>query len=127
MSRPDEVSEQTEKRPEDLPGSSFDLYLPWVYTGATRFIRDFDVYSFGILLLEIALWAPIIHRRRANDTSRRFHTRLRKVAEHELGPDVGPIYREVVKVCLDRIEKTEVEDKAWFFWDVVKRLEECVV
>ena len=42
MSRPDDISEQTEKRPEDLPGSSFDLYLPWVYTGATRLIISFN-------------------------------------------------------------------------------------
>jgi hypothetical protein len=41
----------------DIPGSSFDL-APNYQSGGSLYPQAFDVYSFGVLLVEIGRWEP---------------------------------------------------------------------
>jgi hypothetical protein len=137
----------------DVPGSSFDKYLPPIYqTGGSRYRQAFDVYSFGVLLVEIARWEPNpVARKQGTETMQKFHRRVRQTAEQILGEEVGAIYQGVVLRCLDRLNGDQeaitqnladfemdsddtiesddfgkpMDDNEWFYWNVINPLEQC--
>ncbi|KIW30595.1 uncharacterized protein PV07_06329 [Cladophialophora immunda] len=60
--RPERDGAATTATDSQLASNYFDLYRPPSYQGPFaqgNYRRSFDVYSFGILLLEIAAWQPI--------------------------------------------------------------------
>ena len=133
-SRPDKHNENTEEVP-DLPGAAFDLYLPPIYQRGQRFSQGFDIYSLGIVLIEIAVWESIETMKKPKDTCQRYHDRLRRRAEG-LGDEVGIIYRDVDLKCLDlgRINTDQAQGlresltkgNEWVYWNVAAPLERCM-
>ncbi|KAH7109948.1 prion-inhibition and propagation-domain-containing protein [Dactylonectria macrodidyma] len=120
-SRPDRPHEESEQYPQ-RGRPQFDLYVHPEYqqwgsgamTGsgarspqrgershATRYQRKYDIYSLGVLLLEVALWQPVRTFYKKTFTSGQFIDALMDVAETELGHVVGGKYKEVVKACLN--------------------------
>lgn len=67
---------------------------------ATRSSMYSDVYSFGILLLEIALWQPVAKLRSSKWTIAEFHSIVFKKYEQQLRSTVGLKFTEVVRRCL---------------------------
>lgn len=103
-----------------------------------RFRRRFDVYSFGLILLEIGLWDRIATFERASDRDdpHAFAARLRRIAAQHLGHRMGAAYRDVVIGCLgtsetDRLGLPAVDDEdaeeelMAFYFGVVKQLGGC--
>ncbi|KAK3897527.1 hypothetical protein C8A05DRAFT_19733 [Staphylotrichum tortipilum] len=64
--------------------------------------REFDVYSLGILLLEIGLWCPIrrISRDSRSQTPAAFASELRTRYVPELEGRMGKVYARIVAYCL---------------------------
>jgi hypothetical protein len=110
------------------------------------------VYSFGVLLVEIARWEPNpVARKQGTETMQKFHRRVRQTAEQILGEEVGAIYQGVVLRCLDRLNGDQeaitqnladfemdsddtiesddfgkpMDDNEWFYWNVINPLEQC--
>jgi hypothetical protein len=59
----------------DNPGSSFDKYLPPIYQrGGSLYRQAFDVYSFGVLLVESGRWEPNpVARKPGTEMMQKFH------------------------------------------------------
>ncbi|KAF8247346.1 hypothetical protein K440DRAFT_643867 [Wilcoxina mikolae CBS 423.85] len=92
-----------------------------------RFQKKYDVYSLGVMLIEIAYWKPlrklVSSRRTAAENSKRL---LDLVRSGDLAHWMGCIYSEAVKACLD-CEWTSEDMELELFERVVKPLEQCVV
>lgn len=93
------------------------------------FKKTYDIYSLGIILLEIALWktcAPAVAGVNPKDV-RRFLTD--KYLEGNLAYRVGETYQEVVRTCLTGDFGDPGKEKNWlqvqFLERVVRRLEIC--
>lgn len=112
--------------------------------GSRRYRRSDDVYSLGIILLEVALWIPakaIFDDNRSNMRS------LTTMIEEDLAAEVGDVYHQAVTDCLDGLDGTERsvgdyyddydgeykgEDPEYgleseFLWKVVRQLEQLKV
>jgi hypothetical protein len=86
----------------------FELYQhPELRVAAhRRYERRFDIYSLGMLLLEIGIWQSL-HYFKAHDTGPvEFRRRVRNVAENLLPHLMGRKYCQVVVCCID-------EDNVW--------------
>ncbi|KAI9838187.1 MAG: hypothetical protein M1837_002616 [Sclerophora amabilis] len=113
--RPARPEEMTEKPPQN---AKFDVYRhPFAHgdgpnetTGTHNpFKKSYDIYSLGIILVEIAVWRPIdkitgisnLTEARPSDT-REIQAILLKEEKYlnRIGADVGDVYRDVVKACL---------------------------
>lgn len=100
-----------------------------------RFQRKFDVYSLGLVLLEIGLWDKIATFERSADKAdpQAFADRLVRVSKLHLGHRMGAIYRDVVVRCIRGIGggqgEGEVESKEEelmaFYWGVLRELAKC--
>jgi hypothetical protein len=102
-----------------------------------------DIYSLGLVLLEIALWMPLANiEGRKETTSSQVPLNMEKIKAvvSTLPRQVGTIHKEVVEKCLDlgrgkpqeTLDQSAAEwnaerlrDQNIFYWDVVMRLEEC--
>lgn len=94
----------------------------------------FDIYSFGLVLLEIALWVPLLDFLDANasdfledtdarlrpeskadvfspDDARELQKRVMKVVRKELAFRVGREYRDAVKWCLTYADADELDSE----------------
>ena len=86
-----------------LPGYvGFDIYQhPAKLSHPSRaYSPTFDVYSVGLLLLEIGLWQRLASFHRADDKPESFRKRLIEVETGHLRGQCGAVYAEVVKRCL---------------------------
>lgn len=107
-----------------------------------RYQASDDIYSLGLVLLEIALWMPLTHIDGRRDTSSQAPLNAAGImsAVSSLPRKVGRIYKDAVEKCLNTSqEQTEpsvdISAAEWnavrlrkqnqFYWDVVKKLEEC--
>jgi serine/threonine protein kinase len=110
-----------------------------------RFQRIHDIYSLGLLLLEVGLWRQVGDFRKANAKPEEFVEVAKQLARQELPHRVGPIYRDVVLRCIDgeslyaggsRQEGKEaggnMDDREGrnaslvkFYWSVIRELERC--
>jgi len=66
-----------------------------------KYRRLFDIYSLGVVLLEIGLWQRVECGIGADDSPEQARDMLLDSCEKELGPSMGKIYRDVVKCCLE--------------------------
>lgn len=69
-----------------------------------RYVASDDIYSLGLLLLEIALWMPLAGiEGRGKTTSNQAPLNMVKIkaAMSSLPRKVGTIYKEVVEECLN--------------------------
>ncbi|KAH6617385.1 hypothetical protein F5144DRAFT_633628 [Chaetomium tenue] len=69
---------------------------------AQSYRREFDVYSLGVLLLEIGLWCPIgpISRKAGKKDAQSFATLLRTKYVQALRSKMGARYADIVRCCL---------------------------
>ncbi|PKY02753.1 hypothetical protein P168DRAFT_291880 [Aspergillus campestris IBT 28561] len=61
----------------------------------------FDLYSLGLVLLEIGLWTPISRLWKMKYNMSMFKQRIENVYLQKLGPKCGSAYLHVVQLCLD--------------------------
>jgi len=144
FSRPDGYGEATFGE-QSAVASTNQLYRHPEVQGQQprRYVAGDDLYSLGLLLLEIALWMPLAEiEGRGETTSSQAPLNMTKIkaAVSGLPRRVGTIYKEVVEKCLNFSGGTHqvMSDQSaaeWsaerlrnqnsFYWDVVKKLEEC--
>lgn len=114
LSRPAEIQEMTE-RPSNDP--QFDIYRhPLAHGDAATegiggFKKTFDIYSLGIILMETALWLPIhqilgiqsLEKGLRPNITKKVRSRLLNEQEHlaRARSDIGDVFTEVVKTCLE--------------------------
>jgi serine/threonine protein kinase len=112
-----------------------------------RYQASDDIYSLGLVLLEIALWMPLTDieggregREQAADNMAPLNMKKIMASVSSLPQKVGTIYKETVEYCLgnNQTNHTLTQPRSadgWnverlhecnlFYWNVVKRLEEC--
>ena len=115
--RPDRPGEQTDPPPED---SEHDMYRhPSSLNRATsRSRKSYDVYSLGIVLIEIAHWRRIDDivkipedTKAAKRTIRNIRTiLLRDDSRTEIEALIGDEYSRVVRTCLTSTDEPEDDD-----------------
>ncbi|KAI1739838.1 prion-inhibition and propagation-domain-containing protein [Xylaria scruposa] len=85
---------------------SLDLYLhPDFSKKQRRYRRSDDVYSVGIILLEIARWEPVDAFREEDENVQDIAQRVVEDAKEKLSAVVGEIYRDAVVHCLEGIRR----------------------
>ena len=115
-----------------------------------RFRKSYDIYSFGVVMIEIAFWEPALvfadHKDRTKMESfqvyksrphQGWRETLVKATENEIGAEMGSSYRTAVLNCLNGLRSSNQEDKDLapddmnslepgiekeFFWEVVEEL-----
>lgn len=120
---------------EDLLSADMDVFLychPEKLQGA-RYEVKFDHYALGCLFLEIGLWTRLkdffemevepLDLSKEEDQNR-WTRHLISQATHNLGSEVGVIFRDVVLSLLMGLDSCG-ESKKDFYWDVVAQLEKC--
>lgn len=117
--RPDLPEEQTEK-----PANNFqhDLYRHRDSLGHpdVRSKKSWDVYSLGIVLIEIALWKSIGEVLDLVEGQKKAYSRLRKVRDmvsteeflSRIHGEVGDIYEDVVRRCITGGSSIGIPDEA---------------
>ncbi|KAH8684314.1 prion-inhibition and propagation-domain-containing protein [Tricladium varicosporioides] len=99
-----------------------------------RYSRAYDIYSLGILLLEIGYWRRISEFWHEDYTMDSFREDLCSFHVPNLGSKVGKIYMEVVQTCLasdlaDGFADEETQENGLqkgFYWRVVRELARLV-
>jgi hypothetical protein len=149
--RPDKASAAS----FDVRGSPMDIYRHPALIGPfppgqkrPRYEIKHDIYSLGLVLLEIGLWQQLAIFRKAGTKPADFFKLVKQLAIQELPHRVGDIYRDVVLSCIEGkglyIEKEETEQVdsdagpksageqggrdtslVNFYWVVVRELERC--
>jgi hypothetical protein len=133
--RPDDLREQTDKPAAD---PETDIYRhKLVLEGAVRYRRAFDIYSLGLILLEIGLWMPLRDIYKTKYTYETFKLRLEQFHYPSLAFAAGKTYGTVVRRCLDdglndkiqvsNFDESEISTQDTLCWDLVKDLEKCNV
>ncbi|KAL4785515.1 hypothetical protein BJX76DRAFT_324448 [Aspergillus varians] len=62
---------------------------------------SYDLYSLGLVLMEIGLWTPISHLWKLKYNNSIFKQRVESMYLKKLGPKCGSAYIHVVQLCLD--------------------------
>lgn len=62
---------------------------------------SYDVYSLGLVLLEIGLWTPLSRLWKMKYNNSMFGSRIQNVYVKKLGPKCGNTYMQLVQLCLD--------------------------
>jgi hypothetical protein len=76
--------------------------------------KEHDIYSYGVLLLEIGLWdlaEELFRSRKKEITPRDMAKRLRNTARKELGFYAGTAYQNATTLCLDTSLGVDVADE----------------
>jgi hypothetical protein len=92
------------REPTDKPAADpeTDIYCHrLVLEGAVRYRRAFDIYSLGLILLEIGLWTPLKDIYKAKYAYETFKLRLEQFHYPSLAFAAGRTYESVVRRCLD--------------------------
>lgn len=105
-----------------------------------QYRQYYELYSFGIILIEIGLWEQISTLWKPHYTPERFPQKLLDGYVPKLGPKMGARYRDIVRSLLT-LELSVIEKRtddysdakpaenqaarAEMYWRVVKPLEEC--
>lgn len=81
---------------------AFDLYAHPSYRGGkVKYCQLFDIYSLGVVLLEIGLWRRIESGVTPDQTPESVRSMLIQACDQELGPAMGKPYRDAVRCCLE--------------------------
>ena len=114
---------------------------PKVERGSRSSFRPaFDIYSLGLILLEIGLWMPLHKFWKTKYTMVDFQKRLQTVYTKKMAAKCGNAYMSAVHYCLHVADSTESESSPTrqpggesqqaklqtdFYWKVLKPLERC--
>jgi serine/threonine protein kinase len=100
-----------------------------------RFSRKYDIYSLGLVLLEIGLWDKVSTFDNNQPTPEDFTKRLVRVCKRDLGHRMGHRYRDVVIRCIEGVKTGNAElldsndqrseELMSFYWSVVRELAKC--
>ncbi|KAL8668361.1 MAG: hypothetical protein Q9168_007012, partial [Polycauliona sp. 1 TL-2023] len=101
----------------------------------SSFKPSFDIYSLGLLLLEIGLWMPISKLWKTRYNRANFKTRLRTIYTRKLAGKCGTSYMKAVDYCLTADEQAQqahptksnlfVASQNSMYWKAFKVLERC--
>lgn len=103
----------------------------------SRFRRKYDIYSLGLVLLEIGIWDPITVFNEDSLDPQGFTNRLLRVCKRDLGRHMGRIYRNVVIRCIEGLDEAEddidlseeelrkSDELMNFYWSVLSELSKC--
>lgn len=101
-----------------------------------------DIYSLGLILLEVGLWMPIHKLWKTKYSHQTFKARLQTVYSKKLAGKCGNRYMRVVEYCLSAAdarppnqssanqqssERQQPKLQTEFYWNVLKPLERCCV
>jgi hypothetical protein len=100
-----------------------------------RYCKAYDIYSLGIILLEIAAWKPIkiFHERHAGESPHAFRRILLDKYVPKIVKEVGLRYQQVVQRCLSGYFDSDIEERATyshvtlFYKDAVEPMSEIFV
>lgn len=119
---------------------------PGIERGQRRTYRPtHDLYSLGLILLEIGLWMPLSRFRKPRYTRADLKSRLQSIYVKKLAAKCGSGYMHAVEYCLeaadeannnilpllqnqqyqDASRQVNSREQMDFYWKVVKRLERC--
>ena len=90
-----------------------------------------DIYSLGLILLEIGLWMPLIKLWKTKYTRSDFKARLQAIYSERLAAKCGKSYMNAVRFCLcagdedhaSGVQHSTVQND--YYWSVLKPLERC--
>ena len=103
---------------------------PKYQTGSKSFKREYDYYSFGIVLLEIGGWERLsnIYSRWETENPSQLRDRYIRICNERILERMGPIYHAVTKACLladSQFSGKELDSAIDFQRDVVDKLSSC--
>lgn len=114
---------------------------PRVHSGQRNLYKPaYDIYSLGIIFLEVGLWMPIHQLWKTRYTRQDFQIRLQTVYSKRLAGKCGKTYMRVVDYCLGASEsvspRTSIANQPVggnqqpklqtdFYWNALKPLERC--
>ena len=106
----------------------------------TTYKPTYDIYSLGLILLEVGLWMPIHQLWKTKYTHQIFKARLQTVYSKKLAGKCGNIYMRVVEYCLRAAdarrpnqstanqqpsERQQPRLQTDFYWNALKPLQRC--
>jgi hypothetical protein len=98
---------------------------------ASEVVPAYDIYSLGLLLLEIGLWVPLQKLWKPKYDRDIFMERVQRIYAHKLAPKCGSKYMRVVQKCLqapDELQyRNNYEDAGAFLLQVAKDLQQCCI
>jgi hypothetical protein len=97
FSRPGRLRDPTQPAGDAARGAHAH---PAYRDGGTRYRRVFDIYSLGVVLLEIGTWQRAAGSVRPGRTARDMQDLCIESCERELGPAMGRVYLNAVLCCL---------------------------
>ena len=130
----------------DATSASPEMHVPRLYRHPESEIGKrsaykpaYDVYSLGLVLLEIGLWMPIHKLFKTKYTLPKFRLKLRSTYAHKLAGKCGSAYMNVVEYCLRAADKEtspisthrlsrdfhQAKRQEDFYWKALKPLERC--
>lgn len=91
---------------------------------------QFDMYSLGLVLLEIGLWQPLADLWKPKYTLADFKQRVEDVYIRRLASKCGTAYMQVVRDCFYAVDRTEIgtdglQDFAQLYDRIIIRLQRC--
>ncbi|EXJ95523.1 hypothetical protein A1O1_00645 [Capronia coronata CBS 617.96] len=96
---------------------------------ASEIVPAYDIYSLGLLLLEIGLWIPLSKLWKPKYDRKIFMNRVQQIYSHKLAPKCGTKYMRLVQKCLQAPAELQFrnnyEDAGAFMLQVVKDLQQC--
>ncbi|EXJ89573.1 hypothetical protein A1O3_02640 [Capronia epimyces CBS 606.96] len=94
-------------------------------------VPAYDIYSLGLLLLEVGLWIPLSKLWKPKYDRRTFMNRIQQIYSHKLAPKCGSKYMRLVQKCLQAPTELQFrnnyEDAGAFMLQVIKDLHQCCV
>lgn len=128
--------------PHQEPLASSIYRHPWIERGQrTRYRPAYDIYSLGLILLEIGLWMPITSLWKTKYARLDFKLRLQTIYIKKLAAKCGSAYMRVVDYCLRAADGTTQSrvhtqpdstgnhqppmQQMEFYWKAIRKLEHC--
>lgn len=136
----DQSAEDASVTQSEMLVSSLYRHPNVVLGSRSTFRPAFDIYSFGLILLEIGLWMPVHKFWKTKYTIIDFQKRLQTVYTKKMAGKCGKAYMAAVNYCLHAADLTESEtsptrqpggesqhakQQTDFYWKVLKPLERC--
>lgn len=98
---------------------------------AAETVPAYDIYSLGLLLLEIGLWIPLSKLWKPKYNRAIFMERVQRIYSQKLSPKCGSKYMRVVQKCLQAPAELQYrnnyEDAGAFLIQIAKDLQQCCV
>lgn len=131
---------------EDTPSSQQEILISRIYRhpdiarGQRSAYRPVhDIYSLGLVLLEVGLWMPLNKLWKTKYGRSDFKARLQAIYAKKLSAKCGSGYLSVVEYCLSSVERAQSarastrassheqqpKTQTHFYWKVFKPLERC--